>query len=1093
MIENCGHHQSPIRANLIVFEMDQGLGSTETFIKKKSLSGCLIIKKKIIPSGGAGPLPRKAFGSNETRARLERPNFSHSVSGLNEKTDRFINAEGILGNNRFGRSGEFGNERRRKFDDVAFNENTGMYRKRIRSDDSEVRYRNDENRDRPYFEMGSADGAHLSISPLRQKFRVTSDKPIRVQGKNGVLKVMLNKSKNVNLLRKFYEKYIEDGDRDVDVNTNLSMGTSLFSNQEPNLQNYSYMRAYAGDSETDGYDFSAIPKSKSVINRKKDMNMIRRSYENQDRDFVGTCSNLEMNMNRKAPVMPAAFLVSKVSKTGNSLHKEEKSDVNLRKSLSLRAKKDKLDSENSDSSTKQEPEILEKTTFVRGKDEKVKRGSASEKQLFPEKSDINLPNSLSSEQEPRIEQVGSSSKGVKGEEAPSVEKAVSGRFTETKVKRGTGTEKQLLREKIRHKLVSSGWTINYRPRKNRDYLDAVYINPAGTAYWSIIKAYEAFKKQVGEEDVPEELLNKLTRQTRKKMEKEMKMKKLEEAKNISRGIVIEEAEDGTENDDNDEKLSFFKKHNGSSLKKKAEKKPPTNTNSRMMQELKMKDREEAKDDTGNDDNDEKLSFLRKKLNAKPLKPKVEKPLLVRSTDKSSKAQDDGYVPHMGKRTVLSWLIDSGIVHESEKVQYMNRKQTKIMCKGWVSREGIHCGCCNKIVTVSKFEIHAGSNLRQPFQNIYLESGKSLLMCQVEAWHRQDEAKRCGFYDLNIDGDDGNDDVCGLCGDGGDLMCCDGCPSTFHQSCMGIQALPFGDWHCPNCMCKICEKSGARGNALLTCIMCERKYHKACKEDIYDLCADVHRESASFCGKTCQEVYDQLQKLLEVKHELESGFSWSLIHRTDIDTDVSQHEFSQKVECNSKLAVALSVIEECFLPIKDRRSGINLIHNIVYNRGSNYSRLNHSGFYTAILERGDEIIAAASIRIHGTQLAEMPFIGTRHMYRRHGMCRMLLRAIESVLLSLKVEKLVIPAIGEHMPTWTQVFGFKPLEKSQKKQMRCLKMFVFPRTEMLQKKLVEQNTIQEHSPPESGAVLNLTKKGADKALEESDSEETDEDDN
>ncbi|XP_052207442.1 uncharacterized protein LOC127811532 isoform X2 [Diospyros lotus] len=983
--------------------MEEGVN----FVKKKSSSGCLIIKKRADGVGGVGASrPRKAFESSKER---KRPRLVVSDSGSSEESseplprkvvpgrDEFRNGsvvygKGILEDSRPSRNGDVEIDRKRSLDVFEFDEREGVDGKRVRRDylHDRLKLTGQSGRERE-FETGSSrhgmaekrknsyfDGTNnssgsggrkfncavngrfeigdeeygLPLTSLRHKFHVPSDKPIRLQGKNGVLKVMVNKNK-MDVPPKFYGHQLGLEDRKGSKSENavkktLSTGPLFYPDSKRPEKPSSFVKA-----------------------------------------------------EKKEPKLPRPS-----SKSGNA-----------------------GDSETENSNTSLRPG-------------------------------------------PRSAQASNSPKRVKREgKALSAVKMTPARENEVKVKRGSGTEKQLLREKIRHMLVSAGWTIDYRPRRNRDYLDAVYINPSGTAYWSIIKAYDALQKQLEEDDadakpsgdssqfapLPEEMLSKLTRQTRKKIEKEMKKKQRDHgrSKKVKERSSKESAEDTDGGKDN-KKLSFFMKnsrpskgrshettyasgddstgnlHKGSSNKERAEK-SLTTTNSRMIQGRKTR----------------KIGRCT---------------LLVRNTDKGLDSESDGYVPYSGKRTVLSWLIDSGMVHLSEKVQYMNRRRTRVMLEGWITRDGIHCGCCSKILTVSKFEIHAGSKLRQPFQNIFLESGISLLQCQMDAWNRQEEFVRCGFHIVNVDGDDPNDDTCGLCGDGGDLICCDGCPSTFHLSCLDIQMLPPGDWHCPNCTCKFCRIAGGNSaqrnctmvNTLFTCNLCDKKYHESCSRGMDALPADSDPDSTSFCGRKCQVLFDHLQKLIGIKHELEGGFSWSLIHRTDLETDASNRGFPQRVESNSKLAVALSVMDECFLPIVDRRSGINLIHNVLYNCGSNFSRLNYSGFYTAILERGDEIVSAASIRIHGNQLAEMPFIGTRHIYRRQGMCRRLFYAIESALCSLKVEKLIIPAIAEHMQTWTTVFGFNPLEESYKQELRSINMLVFPGIDMLQKLLVENKT-------------------------------------
>lgn len=142
-----------------------------------------------------------------------------------------------------------------------------------------------------------------------------------------------------------------------------------------------------------------------------------------------------------------------------------------------------------------------------------------------------------------------------------------------------------------------------------------------------------------------------------------------------------------------------------------------------------------------------------------------------------------------KKTVLSWLIDKEIIQKNEQVWYMDESHNVVLQKGKITPAGVLCCCCDKVITVHEFEGHAQRrDLKMPYDNIYLVRLQSyLLSIMVKALQREDEVT-FNLIQLHTIASDRNDDACIVCADGGDLICCHQCPSTYHLNCLDMEVL-----------------------------------------------------------------------------------------------------------------------------------------------------------------------------------------------------------------------------------------------------------------------------------------------------------------
>ncbi|GKC82945.1 zinc finger, RING/FYVE/PHD-type, acyl-CoA N-acyltransferase, Jas TPL-binding domain protein [Tanacetum coccineum] len=377
--------------------------------------------------------------------------------------------------------------------------------------------------------------------------------------------------------------------------------------------------------------------------------------------------------------------------------------------------------------------------------------------------------------------------------------------------------------------------------------------------------------------------------------------------------------------------------------------------------------------------------------------------------------------------VLKSLIENNIVERGSTVSYLTRKGGRVIKKGRVYEDGIKCDCCDDTFLLTKFELHAGSTNHRAAANLFFYDKRSILDCETQlhlesVLPADDDKSTKSVVTSTKSSDyvtDTNDDYCSFCNDEGELLLCDSCTSSFHSTCIGLDCVPDLDlWFCPTCVSDL--PSGST--------YCINKLG-------FQVCADYAKW---LCTENCERIYLGLTEIRGKVIPLKgNNLNWSLLKYDENDTDV--YELTKSY---SKLIKALDVMHECFIPVKHPLSDKDIIEDVIFSGAT--KRSNFEGFYTAVLEKNNEIITVVTLRIHGYKVAEIPFVATTFSYRRLGMCRILMDVVERMIRGLGVERIVLPASTDKVSTWTRSFGFSEMTDIERRDLVEYPLFSYSYT-------------------------------------------------
>ena len=163
-------------------------------------------------------------------------------------------------------------------------------------------------------------------------------------------------------------------------------------------------------------------------------------------------------------------------------------------------------------------------------------------------------------------------------------------------------------------------------------------------------------------------------------------------------------------------------------------------------------------------------------------------------------------------------------------------------------------------------------------------------------------------------------------------------------------------------------------------------------------------------------------------------------------------------------LAAEVMHECFEPSVDPCTKSDVVDDVIFIRQKRFR-----GFYTAVLERNEEVISAATVRVY-SELGEVPLVATKFEHRKLGMCRTLMSELEKQLVKLGIEKLVLPSAKSAVEAWTRL-GFSKMTSKETLSLLKYRFWNFADTIMCHK-LLKQQTISAECEWSAGAISTVT---------------------